>query len=173
MLKKGRFRPYIGNKFFPLSVEQPGTGCPEESWLPPSLGVFRVRLGAAWSNLVCWEVSLSCWNWMTLRSHPTQSILLFFNSLALISCSFIKHPFYSLWCLWFQLYHPTTHVTCLVSLEFSVKVFLSVYLIFSLKMCSFPMCNPSSGPAGQEWDATIPESPQAYAGPEHFRVTLP
>ena len=55
---------------------------PKEVVNAPSLAVFKVRLDGVFGDMVWCEVSLPMaggWNWMILRSFPTQTSLGFYD----------------------------------------------------------------------------------------------
>ena len=55
-LKKSRFRLDIRKKFFTVRVVRHWNRLPQEAVDVPSLGVFKIRMDEALSNLVYWKV---------------------------------------------------------------------------------------------------------------------
>ena len=79
-LKQGKFRLDIRKKFFTVRVARCFHRVPREVVNAPSLAVFKARLDRALGDMGAGgcEVSLPMlggWNWMILRSFPTQTIL--------------------------------------------------------------------------------------------------
>ena len=74
----------MSKKFFTVPMVRHWRRLPREAVGAPSLAVLKARLDGAWSNLGWWRVSLPMaggWNWMSLRSLPTQTVLWFYFSL--------------------------------------------------------------------------------------------
>lgn len=55
---KGNFRLDIGKKFFIVNMVRYWNRFPRKTVVVLSLGVFKVSLNGALSNLVCWEMYL-------------------------------------------------------------------------------------------------------------------